>query len=133
MPPSDILINRCMRIFKNKTFNKWAKEEDIENDILLKVVEELQNGLFEANLGGCVYKKRISMDGKGKRGGARIIVAFKLNEITVFIYGFSKKQKGNITKKEEDALKELAKMYFSYSEEQLDEAVNAGKFIEVIP
>lgn len=122
-----------MRILKNKAFNKWAKEEKLDDSALLKAATEMEQGLFEANLGGSIYKKRVSINGRGKRSGARVIVAFKLNEIIIFIYGFSKKQKSNITDKEREALKVLAKMYFSNSEEQLDEAVNAGKFIEVIP
>ena len=49
----------------------------------------------------------------------------------LFIYGFSKNQVDNIKDKEKDALKELAKIYFSYSQKQLDETVHAGKLIEV--
>jgi hypothetical protein len=59
-------------------------------------------------------------------------VAFKINKITFFIYGFAKKQKDNITVKEKEALKALAKVYFVYSEEQLEQAVKVGVLIEVI-
>lgn len=122
-----------MRILKNKTFHQWAIEQKVENSTLIKAVEEIENGLYEANLGGGVYKKRIPMGDSGKRGGARVIIAFKLNKITLFMYGFPKKQKDNITIKEKEALKELAKMYFDYSQEHLEQAINAGKLIEVTP
>lgn len=121
-----------MRILKNKSFSKWSKEEGLKNTILLKAADEIEQGLFDANLGGHIYKKRVPLDGKGKSGGARVLVAFKQDELMVFIYGFSKNQKGNITDKERDALKALARIYFSYSEEQLDEAIIADKLIEVI-
>lgn len=75
---------------KNKTFNKWAQDEGLDDSTLLKIVDEMEQGLYEANLGGSVYKKRVPIDGRGKRGGIRVIVAFKLSKITLFIYGFSK-------------------------------------------
>ena len=127
-----ILTRKFMRIFKNKAFHKWTKEQDLDNSDLVKVAEEMQEGLYEVNLGGSIYKKRVSIGGKRKRGGARVIVAFKLNEIIIFIYGFPKKEKGNITNKEKEALKALAKVYLAYTDDQLDEAVNTGAFIEVM-
>ena len=120
-----------MRIFKNKLFNRWAKEHRLDDDTLLKATEEMQHGLYEANLGGDIYKKRISLDAKGKRGGARVIIAFKVRDAIFFVYGFAKNAQDNITSREKNALKGLAKLYFSYSDAQLDEAVNAGKLIEV--
>jgi hypothetical protein len=71
--------------------------------------------------------------GRGKRGGARVILAFKLAEISVFIYGFSKNQKDKITDKEKEALKSLAKVYFAYSKEELKKAIKSRKFVEVLP
>lgn len=122
-----------MRIFKNKAFNKWAMEQRVKDSTLIKAIEEMEQGSYEASLGGSIYKKRIPLDGRGKRGGARVIVAFKLNEMIIFIYGFPKNQKDNITDKEKDALQALAKVYFSYSNKQLDLLINTGTFIEVMP
>ncbi|STX52141.1 Uncharacterized protein conserved in bacteria [Legionella busanensis] len=65
----------------------------------------MNKGLFDANLGGNVYKKRIPLDNKGKRGGARTIVAFRFNNKAFFIYSFAKNKKANITDKELKALK----------------------------
>lgn len=82
-------------------------------------------------MGGNVYKKRIPVGGRGKRGGARAIVAFKVHGSTIFIYGFSKNKMDNITNKEEEALKALAKIYFNYDENQINRAVKIGELIEV--
>lgn len=120
-----------MRIFKNKTFNKWAKELKVADEALLKIVEEIKTGMCETNLGGHIYKKRVPINGKGKRSGLRVIIAFKVDEITIFVYGFPKNNKDNITNQEKEALKALAKIYFTYSDEQFDEMVNARKFFEV--
>lgn len=91
----------------------------------------MENGLYEANLGGNVYKKRIPLAGRGKRGGARALVAFKLHKTAIFVYGFTKNEKGNISNAEKEALQALAKLYFSYSKEELNQAIRAGKLIEV--
>jgi hypothetical protein len=46
-----------MRIFKNKAFFSWSKEEKLTNISLKKAIQEIEDGLFEANLGGSVFKK----------------------------------------------------------------------------
>jgi hypothetical protein len=48
-----------------------------------------------------------------------------------FLYGYSKGEKSNITKKEEDSLKKLAKVYFAYSNNEINKAIAAGVLIEV--
>jgi len=120
-----------MRILKNKPFSQWAKKLKINDKVLLTAVNEMTQGLYEANLGGHIYKKRLPLGHKGKSGGARSIVAFKMNGRVIFIYGFSKGEKSNIAKKEEEILKDLAKVYFSYTEDQIKKAIKDGVLIEV--
>jgi len=120
-----------MLILKNKLFAEWANKLKITDSVLMNVIDDLAHGLYEANLGGHVYKKRLSIGNRGKRGGARTIIAFKVHEKAIFMYGFDKSKKGNITKKEEAALKVLAKNYFSYNEKQIRQAIKAGKLVEV--
>ena len=58
-----------MRIYKAKWFNKWAAKEGLTDLKLKAVVEEMDAGLIDADLGGHVYKKRVSTAGKGKGAG----------------------------------------------------------------
>src|SRR3990167_831075 len=120
-----------MRILKNQPFSQWAKKLKITDKILVTAINEMANGLYEVGLGGYIYKKRLPLGHKGKSGGARTIVAFKVNDKAIFIYGFSKGDKSNITKKEEESLKDLAKIYFSYDANQINKAIKAGVLIEV--
>lgn len=120
-----------MLILKNRLFAQWADDLKITDTILINVIGDMAQGLYEANLGGHIYKKRISIGQRGKRGGARTIIAFKAHEKAIFMYGFSKNKKDNLTKKEEEALKALAKDYFNYNDKQIRQAVKAGKLIEV--
>lgn len=58
-------------IYKTKTFVRWARKNNVADSCLVNAVLEMESGLIDANLGGGVYKKRIPLTGKEKRGGAR--------------------------------------------------------------
>lgn len=92
---------------------------------------EIQDGKFEANLGGHIYKKRIRFTGKGKSGSGRTIVCYKKNDKAIFIHGFAKNEKSNLSQKELVAFKELAKILVSLSAEKVKTAIETGDFIEV--
>lgn len=66
-----------MQAFKTKAFAKWANGEGLDDDALASAVVEMEQGLIDARLGGHVVKKRVALPGRGKRGGARTLVAFK--------------------------------------------------------
>lgn len=94
-----------MEIYKIIPFSEWAEEYNVSDELLIETITEMNNGLFDANLGGNVYKKRIPLDNKGKRGGARTIIAFKYNDKAFFIYSFAKNKQASISDKELKALK----------------------------
>jgi len=76
-----------VRIFKNTWFNRFASKEGIVDDELREAVNQLEAGQTDADLGGGVYKIRIARPGEGKSGGYRVIVFFKSEERTFFVYG----------------------------------------------
>ena len=120
-----------MEIYKITAFSEWAEEYNVSDELLFDAIIEMNNGLFDANLGGNVYKKRIPLDNKGKRGGARTIIAFKYNDKAFFIYSFAKNKQANISDKELKALKKLAKVYFSLTDKEITEALRLGNLIKV--
>ena len=76
--------------------------------MLRVAVAEMEEGLIDADLGGHVYKKRVALQGRGKRGGARTLLAYRIGKKAFFMYGFSKNELDNIDDKELKALKQLA-------------------------
>lgn len=88
-------------------------------------------GLVDANLGGFVYKKRVPLHSRGKRSGARTLVAFKTEDKAFFIYGFAKNQRSNVLPIELKALKLLASQLLSYAEKELTIAINKKELIEI--
>ncbi len=102
------------------------------SDIAIKqAVKEISEGLVDADLGGYVYKKRIGLQGQGKRSGVRTILAFKIEERVFFIYGFSKNERANIKADELKALKNYARELLGYSDAALNKALVAKVLIEV--
>jgi hypothetical protein len=75
---------------------------------LCAAVREMADGLYEADLGGGLLKKRIAQAGQGKSGGFRTLVATNKGSRWIFVYGFPKNARSNIDKDEEEALKTLA-------------------------
>lgn len=120
-----------MRIFKTKAFSKWSDGERLSDSDLAAAVQEMEQGLIDAILGGNVYKKRVAVGNKGKSGGVRTLLAFKLNDKAFFLYGFTKKQRANVNTKELKALKLLAAELLAYSDRSLMQAINAGELIEI--
>ena len=60
----------------------------------------MESGLIDADLGGSLYKKRVARPGGGKSGGYRTLVSARIGNRYVFLYGFPKNDKANITQDE---------------------------------
>jgi len=120
-----------MEIFKYKEFSKWAKIQGLENDALKKAISEMRHGMYEANLGGGLYKKRVPLKNKGKSGGYRTLIAFNDGDKAFFIYGFAKNVKVNIKANEKKIYRMLAKDFLGMNKTQIQTMVNSGKLIEV--
>ena len=111
------------RVFKSRNFARWAAKAHLADAALCAAVEEMSNGLIDADLGGGVVKKRVAMPGRGKRGGARTLLATNKASRWFFVFGFEKNERGSIDTRELEALQMLAKNYLSLTSVQLTEAV----------
>ena len=120
-----------MRIFKTRTFARWMRQSNLTDPTLCLAVEEMSAGLTDAHLGGNLVKKRVAQPGRGKRGGARTIVATNLGSRWFFLFGFEKNDKANINKNELKFLQEVAKELLGYSDSQLETALATEEIMEV--
>ncbi len=121
------------RVFKTRYFDRWVRKVGLSDSALCKAVDEMEQGLVDANLGGGVVKKRVALAGRGKRGGVRTLVAVKLHheDRWFFLFGFRKNERSNISAEELDALREIAGQLFGMASEQLDKAVRDGSLEEI--
>ncbi len=121
-----------MQIYKNRAFCKWATKVGLDDGALLAAIDEIEHGLIDASLGGHVLKKRIALSGRGKSGGVRTLLVYKLCDRAFFIYGFAKNARANINVEEVKALKAYGNVLLSYNDQELRKAVEAGVLIEVL-
>jgi len=89
-------------------------------------------GLVDADLGGCVFKKRVALPGRGKSGSVRTLLAFKQGHHVFCVYGFAKSMRANISDTELKALRRLADELLNYRDARIDNALEAKEPIEVV-
>ncbi|SHH37568.1 type II toxin-antitoxin system RelE/ParE family toxin [Desulfofustis glycolicus] len=120
-----------MKKLMTKRFAKWSAKQKIHSRALEEALSEVISGNYGVNLGGNVYKKRIRFEGQGKSGSGRTIICYKTDDRAIFVHGFTKKEKSNLSDKELVAFKELAKILLNLSSEDLDMAISSGALREV--
>ena len=126
-----VLTMKSKRVFKFKTFARWAKK-NLTDEQLCMAAQEIVQGQFEADLGGGVCKKRIAVTGQGKRGSTRTLVAKNSPHGIFFMAGRSKNDPG--TDFSAAALAQaqlLAKDLQNASHQQIEEAIE-DEYIEEI-
>jgi hypothetical protein len=121
-----------MSLYKTRPFARIAKKAGITDAALKAAMDEMREGIIHADLGGNVYKQRVALPGRGKRGGSRVIVAANLQDRWIFVHCYLKNDQGDIAPDEELAFKEFARIYLGLSGEALQTAVERG-ILEKIP
>jgi hypothetical protein len=119
------------RIFRWKHFARWQAAEGLPDAVLCKVVREMERGLIDADLGGCLYKKRVARPGGGKSGGYRTLLAARIGVRYVFLHGFSKSKEENISGDEQGSLQFLGKKFLVLSVIELSKSLQCGELSEV--
>jgi hypothetical protein len=119
------------RVFKTRYFSRWMRKTELTDKALCTAVMEMARDLIDANLGGGIVKKRIGLAGRGKRGGARTLVATNKGNRWFFVYGFEKNDRANIEDDELEALRDIAAQLLARTGGQLDEAVEDGSLQEI--
>jgi hypothetical protein len=120
-----------MRVLYDKEFSRFVKRSGLTEEMLCVTAKEIERGLVDAHLGGFLIKKRVRKPGMGKSGGYRTIVAYQHGNRLMFLHGFDKNDKDNITSRELSALHEFGDLYMSYAEAKVDELVACGLLTEV--
>lgn len=121
-----------MRVFKNKSFARFARKARIGDAVLCAAIADANRGLIDADLGSGIIKQRIARPGEGKSGGFRTIVLFQIGARAFFVHGFAKSEQDNIRDDELAAFRLLATVMLDYDDEALSKAIENGTLTEVM-
>lgn len=120
-----------MPIYKIKTFARFARDERIDDKSLVDAIKRAADGLVDADLTGGLIKQRVARQGQGRRGGYRVLIAFRSQDFSVFLYGFAKSDRENLDPKELRAVQQLAAHWLTASPPAIQQALTDGKLVEV--
>jgi len=107
------------------------RKTELSDHSLCKAVDEMANGLIDADLGGGLVKKRIALPGRGKSGSARTLIATNKGSRWFFVFGFEKNERANISSKEKEAIQFLSKDLLERSANDIETLIKAGKLKEI--
>ncbi|HET7834204.1 MAG TPA: type II toxin-antitoxin system RelE/ParE family toxin [Variovorax sp.] len=120
-----------VQALKRKDFARWQAGETLPDAALCKAIQEMESGLIDADLGSFLYKKRVARPGGGKSSGYRTVLAARIGSCYVFLHGFPKSDKANITQDEKKALQFAGKVFLDLSAHALSKALQSGVLMEV--
>ena len=119
------------RIFKTRYFSRWMDKTELTDALLLNAVEEMERGLIDADLGGGVFKKRVSLPNRGKSGSIKTLIATNKNDRWFFMLGFEKNQRENISTNELKTLKDTAYDLLTLTDKGINDLLIIQKIKEI--
>lgn len=115
---------RSARVFKTAWFAKAARKALIADDDLCFAIRQVKLGQAD-DLGGGVFKKRLD------KNRSRSIILARGGQHWVYEYLFAKKDRANIEDSELANLRKIAKAYEALTEQQVDELIDEGSWMEI--
>jgi hypothetical protein len=120
-----------MQVFKTKWLARFAKQKGIGDAGLREAVARAERGLIDADLGGGLIKQRVARRGKGRSGGYRMLIAYRLKDRAVFLYGFAKNERDNISSDELLTAREIAACWLAADAKRIARALAEDELQEV--
>lgn len=129
---SEIIV----KIYVTDEFEKLMHKAKLDDDVIVKVANELNDGLHDGELqSGSLYKKRIPSPGQGKRESNRSVIAIKKGDRLFFVDGWRKKdvpKKGKeIPYKLMETYKLIGESFLRFTDEQIEQNILDGLLREV--
>ena len=120
-----------MRVFKSRSFERFARSEGIGDAALAKAIRDAGKGLIDADLGGGLIKLRLARKGGGKSGGFRTLIAYRTKVRAVFLFGFAKSERANVSAAQIADLKQVAAEILLRNEALMSAEVAERRLLEV--
>jgi hypothetical protein len=120
-----------MRVYKTKWLARFARRERVDDASLRQAIERAARGLVDADLGGGIIKQRVARAEQGRSGGYRMLIAYRMGDRAVFLYGFAKRQRDNIEPDELLTLREIGAAWLAADVNAIEQALKADVLHEV--
>jgi hypothetical protein len=120
-----------VRIFKAKAVAKFVRRERIADASLREAILRAERGLIDADLGGGLIKQRVARTGQGRSGGYRMMIAYRMGDRAIFLLGFAKNERGNVSDDQLAALRKLASVWLQTPVREIVTAIEEGVLQEV--
>ncbi|MDR3691055.1 MAG: type II toxin-antitoxin system RelE/ParE family toxin [Fimbriimonas sp.] len=118
-------------IFIDPDTDKYARKQRWTDDLLVKAVDDVEQGLNDGPLGSGVYKPRVAREGAGSAAGYRVVVVIRIGERAFIVEAFAENMKKTHTPPEIRALRSLADSLLPMADEAFVLALNAGHLREL--
>lgn len=119
------------RVFVLKAFGRWARKEDVTDEMLLDAIDRAEQGIVYVDHGDDVVKLQIAREGRGKSKGYRTVVAFRRGDRAFFLDGWGKNEQDSIKPSYLKELKSLAQIYLDFNDAGLVTAIEGGAIREI--
>lgn len=120
-----------LRVFKIKIFRRFQRKEGMSDAALCEAIVRAEDGLIDADLGRGLIKQRVAREGAGRSGGFRTIIAYRAGTRAVFVYGFAKSNRDNISAEDERDLAETGSLLLGLDAKDIRSMIEGGKLWEV--
>jgi hypothetical protein len=103
-----------------------------EDSSLCDAVARAERGLVGADLGSGIIKQRVPRTGQGRSGGYRVLLVYRSGNMAVFLYGFAKNERDNVTDDDLRTLREIGSAWLKVKDNALEQAVEKGILKEIV-
>ena len=120
-----------MRVFAVTDFQRFRRKERIKDEDLCEAIERAEQGLIDADLGGGLIKQRVARQGQGKSGGYRTIIAYRQGDRAVFLFGFAKSRRANISQADQKDLADYGACLLTLDDTGVGALIADGTMFEI--
>ncbi len=120
-----------MRVFVTKAFRRFQRKERIDDAALCEAVARAERGIIDADLGRGLIKQRVARKGYGRSGGFRTIIAYRMAERSVFMFGFAKSRQTNLNAADERDLADYGRMLLGLGDDGIETIVAGDELKEI--
>ena len=118
-------------VFKTKVFARFARREDISDNMLCDAVSRAERGLIDADLGGGLIKQRVARKKAGRSGGYRTLLAYRRGGKCFFVYGFAKNERDNLDPDDFLRARRTSETLMELTSDRIHDALGSAALIEV--